>query len=98
MRNAAKRVADTSSSNISERVLDNISHRVFACMLEAVCLRSNRPKSMLTDTRNEVRLVFPQRGWGPKYPTSRGLFLLRFAYFDQLEGMPKRLYLASCNI
>ena len=36
-------------------------------------------KRMLRETRNEARLVFPQRGWGPKYPTSRGLFLLRFA-------------------
>ena len=36
--NAAKGVADTSSSNISERVLDEICHRVFACALTAVSL------------------------------------------------------------
>lgn len=44
LRNAAKRVAGTSSSNISERVLDDIFHGVFACVLEAVCLRSTGQK------------------------------------------------------
>ena len=38
LRNAAKGVADTDSSNISVRVLDDNSRRVFACGLEAVCL------------------------------------------------------------
>ena len=30
---------------------------------------------MLTETRNGARLVFTQRGWGPKYTSSRGLIL-----------------------
>ena len=37
-----------------------------------------RAKAFLTVTRNEARLVFPQRDWGPKYPTSRGLILSAF--------------------
>ena len=75
---------------------------------QGLCLRGWRlygfggeEESMLTDTRNEARLVFPQRGWGPKYPSSRGLILtllLQFAYLDQSSAMPKRLPLISCNI
>ena len=44
VQDTAKGVADTSSSNISERVLDAIFGRVFACALETVCLRSRSPK------------------------------------------------------
>ena len=57
-----------------------------------------KAESMLTDTRNEARLVFPHGGWGPNYPSSRGLILLQFAYLHQSYNMPKRLPLASCNI
>lgn len=39
---------------------------------------------MLTDTRNEARLVFPQRGWGPKYPSSRGLILSAIRLFGPI--------------
>ena len=45
VRNAAKRVADTNSSNISVRVLDDNFHRVFACGLEAVRLGSLKAKA-----------------------------------------------------
>lgn len=44
LRNAAKGVADTNSSNISVRVLDDNSRRVFACALEAVCLGEGKFK------------------------------------------------------
>lgn len=47
-------MADTYSSNISERVLDVILHRVFACLLEAADVFGVQAKSMLKDTRNEL--------------------------------------------
>lgn len=55
--------------------------------METVCLWwivDSRGQSMLTDTRNEARLVFPQRGWGPKYPSSRGLILSAIRLFGPI--------------
>ena len=75
VRSATKGVADTSSSNISERVLDYI-HPQGLCLRVGGCILITfgvEAQSMLTDTRNEARLVFLQRGWGPNYPSSRGL-------------------------
>lgn len=46
---------------------------------------SLRAKAFLTVTRNEARLVFPQRDWGPKYPTSRGLIVSAFRLCRPIE-------------
>ena len=83
------------SSNISEKELDELSCTgSLLVRWRLYAFSEERAKSMLTDTRNdsnEARLVFPHGGWGPKYPSSRGLILLQFAYLHQSCNMPKRL-------